>query len=67
MCALTINETLGWGTYSGGVVSRSGYGDGGYDLLVARDKRKIVAIAIDYLVDDNKRFDINFYKKKVTV
>lgn len=66
MCALTINEEDGWGTYSNGVVSRSGYGDGGYDLLVARVNRKIVAIAIDFLVEDNKSFNINFYRE-VTV
>lgn len=63
MCAITINNEEGWGSYSHGVVSRSGYGDGGYDLLVARVNRKIVGITIDFLVDDNKTYDINFYRK----
>lgn len=64
MCKFTLGND-GWGSYPNGVVSRSGYGDGGYDLLLARSNRSIVAIGIDFLVEDNTEFDINFYKTEM--
>lgn len=50
MCKLTLSDQL-WGSYENGVVSRSGYGDGGYDLYVKTDKRKVVGILIDFFVE----------------
>jgi len=47
MCRITLAE-CSWGTYSEGVVSRSGYGDGAYTCLVAKKNKKIVGIAIDF-------------------
>jgi hypothetical protein len=48
MCDRTLGDE-GWGVYDRGVVSRSGYGDGSYELSVAKHKGKIVGIAINYL------------------
>ena len=50
VCNITLSSP-GIGTIDGkGLVSSSGYGDGGYDAYVARnDDGKIVAIEIDYL------------------
>jgi hypothetical protein len=48
MCDRTLGDER-WGVYDRGVVSSSGYGDGSYELSVAKHKGKIVGIAIDYL------------------
>lgn len=48
MCDRTLGDE-GWGVYDRGVVSSSGYGDGSYELSVAKHKGKIVGIAINYL------------------
>ena len=58
MCDRTLSAEQ-WGTYSHGVVSSSGFGDGGYKLLVAKHKGKIVGIAIDYFVLKLKSGDFN--------
>jgi hypothetical protein len=42
----------GWGTYSNGIVSRSGIGDGGYELRVAKHKGKVVGILLDFFMDN---------------
>lgn len=37
-----------WGTYSNGIVSSSGRGDGSYELRVAKHKGKVVGILVDF-------------------
>lgn len=37
-----------WGTYANGAASASGWGDGGYDLYVAKENNKIVGMYIDF-------------------
>lgn len=61
ICSHTLGEQ-GWGHYSNGVVSRSGLGDGGYDLFVARVNRKVVAMAIDFGVEDSPYVDFGWYR-----
>jgi hypothetical protein len=65
MCKITLAER-GWGSYSNGVVSRSGFGDGGYDLFTASKSRKVVAFAIDFCVEENTYIDFDWYKDNVT-
>lgn len=50
MADRTLSE-IGWGSYSHGVVSSSGIGDGSYILRVAKHKGKIVALFIDFGID----------------
>lgn len=50
MCKLTLSDQM-WGSYENGVVSRSGYGDGGYDLYLKKNKGKVVGIKIDFFVE----------------
>jgi hypothetical protein len=64
MCKLTLTEQ-GYGSYSNGTVCRSGYGDGGYPLFVAKKGRQIVAIAVDFLVEDSPYFEFNWYKEMI--
>ena len=64
MCSRTLGEQS-WGTYNNGVVSSSGFGDGGYDLFVARVNRKVVAFAIDFGVEEAKYIDFDWYKETV--
>lgn len=65
MCKMTLTEE-GYGSYSNGTVCRSGFGDGGYDLFTASSGRKIIAMAIDFGVEDTKFVDFDWYKE-VTV
>ncbi len=65
ICSHTLGEKH-WGTYNNGVVSSSGFGDGGYDLFVARVNRKVVAFAIDFGVEEAKYIDFDWYKDHVT-
>jgi len=53
MCDRTLGDE-GWGVYDRGVVSCSGFGDGSYELSVAKHKGKVVGIAINYL--DYKKY-----------
>jgi hypothetical protein len=62
MCKITLSE-IGWGTYSNGIVSRSGFGDGGYQLFTAKSGRKIVAMAIDFAVEEGEFIDFNWYRE----
>jgi hypothetical protein len=64
ICSFTLAEKQ-WGNYTNGVVCRSGFGDGGYDLFVARVNRKVVAFAIDFGVEENKYIDFNWYVSEV--
>lgn len=61
ICSHTLGDK-GWGYYDKGVVSRSGIGDGGYDLFVARVKRKVVAIAIEFQIEDDPIVDFEWFK-----
>ena len=65
MCKLTLSTT-GWGTYSNGLVSRSGFGDGSYCLFTASKNRKIIAMCIDFGVEEDELIDFDWYKE-VTV
>jgi hypothetical protein len=65
MCNRTLGEK-GWGDYKGGVVSRSGWGDGSYDLFTTSDYYgNIVGMAIDFQVEEDKYIDFNWYKKQI--
>jgi hypothetical protein len=61
MCDKTLGKE-GWDTYFKGVVARSGFGDGSYDLFVARFRRRAVAIAIDFGVEDTKYIDFDWWR-----
>ena len=50
MCTRTLGNEH-WGTYSEGVVSSSGIGDGSYDLLVAKKNKQVVGFVINFLLD----------------
>lgn len=50
ICTRTLSNER-WGTYSEGVVSSSGFGDGSYNLLVAKKNKKVVGFVIDFLLD----------------
>lgn len=51
MSDMTLNSKEKWGIYDNGVVSSSGFGDGNYPIYIAKDeKRRIIGIAIDFLV-----------------
>jgi hypothetical protein len=64
ICSHTLGDKH-WGHYKNGVVSSSGFGDGGYDLFVARVNRKVVAFAIDFGVEEAKYIDFDWYKETV--
>ena len=55
MCKLTLTEQM-WGGYENGVVSRSGFGDGGYTLYVAKEEftGKVIAFCIDFAVEEEE-------------
>lgn len=57
MCKFTLAQDR-WGTYETGVVSSSGYGDGGYPLDVARDKSgHIIGMKITFIGEDEEDED----------
>lgn len=62
MCDRTLDKDL-WGAYDKGVVSRTGYGDGSYELSVAKHKGKIVGISIDYLGYKRSAYQLAFKKE----
>lgn len=64
MCDKTLGSEQ-WGAYDNGVVSSSGYGDGSYDLSVAKHNGKVVGIAIDYLGYKKSAFQTEFEKELV--
>ena len=61
MCSRTLGEK-GWGVYDRGVVSRSGFGDGGYKLYVAKHYNRPIAMCIDFAVEEEPVIDFNFFK-----
>lgn len=50
MCDITT-EGNGWGTYPNGIVSRSGCGDGSYELRVAKHKGKVIGMVLDFGIE----------------
>jgi hypothetical protein len=66
MCKITLSER-GWGSYSNGVVCRSGFGDGGYDLWTAKKGRSIVALAVDFDVEVRTYIDLDWYRHQTVV
>jgi hypothetical protein len=65
MCKITLTD-IGWGTYSNGIVTRSGFGDGSYQLFTATKNRKIVGMCVDFGVEETPYIDFEWYKE-VTV
>ena len=53
MCKFTLSG-LGWGSYETGVVTSSGYGDGGYPLEIIEEDGKIVGMRITYIFPDDE-------------
>ena len=64
ICKLTLRN-MGWGKYSHGVACRSGLGDGGYHLYVAKEGRKVVGIMIDFLIDSDHDANPHFVQGKL--
>lgn len=56
ICDLTSSD-LGAETLDGGVVSSSGYGDGGYDCYYTKKDDKIVAVKICFIEEYNEEYD----------
>lgn len=52
-CKQTLDTKLGAGVLKGGVVSSSGFGDGGYECHVARDGEQIVGVKITFIVPED--------------
>ena len=53
MCRFTLNNKEHWGSYDSGVVTSSGYGDGGYPLeIIENDGGQIVGMRITYIFDE---------------
>ena len=50
MCDMTL-EGEGWGSYPNGIVSRSGIGDGSYELRVAKHKGKVIGMVLDFFME----------------
>ena len=61
MCKKTLT-TEGWGTYDQGIVSRSGFGDGSYTLYTARIDGEVVAMAVDFAVEEEPVIDFEFFR-----
>lgn len=57
ICTRTLGKEQ-WGAYSEGVVSSSGFGDGSYDLLVAKKNKQVVGFVINYLLDDRSNKEV---------
>lgn len=61
VCKLTYNEETKHQSgviENSGVVSSSGYGDGSYNVKVARNKNgKVVAVQVDYFDEENDYYD----------
>ena len=58
MCRFTLNNKQQWGSYETGVVTSSGFGDGGYplDTITTKDG-EIVGMRITYIFDDEEDED----------
>ena len=56
MCKFTLSGQ-GWGSYETGVVTSSGYGDGGYPLEIIEEDGKIVGMRITYIFPEDEEED----------
>lgn len=61
MCSRTLGEK-GYGVYDEGVVSSSGFGDGSYTLYVAKNNGKIIAMCVDFQVEEDEVIDFEFFR-----
>mgnify|MGYP006293256153 CR=1 FL=1 len=61
ICNFTLGDES-WGAYDKGVVSSSGIGDGAYTLYTAEYRGKVVAMAIDFGVEEEPVIDFKFYE-----
>lgn len=61
ICSRTLGDKS-WGVYDSGVVSSSGFGDGSYTLYVAKKRGKIVAMCVDFQVEEDPVIDFNFFR-----
>lgn len=66
MCQMTLSKA-GWSTYSNGIVSRSGFGDGSYSLYTVTKGKEIIAMCIDFAVEEDEVIDFDWYKESTTV
>lgn len=64
MCSRTMG-VLHWGTYDEGVVCSSGFGDGSYQLFVSKVDGNIVAMCIDFGVEEGEVIDFEFFKDPI--
>jgi len=54
VCKATLDTPDYWGYAQNGVVSSTGYGDGGYELEVAYSNGKAIAVRIQFIEDDGE-------------
>jgi hypothetical protein len=54
MCDLSDFYKDKWGTYANGIVSRSGLGDGSYELRLAKHKGKVIGMVLDFRIEKLK-------------
>ena len=59
VCDLTLGKERG-GILPFGAVSRSGYGDGGYDCLVKRKNGNVVAAKIVFIANEEEEEDADY-------
>lgn len=64
MCQRTLGEES-FGTYDEGIVSSSGFGDGSYRLYVAKKRGKIVAMCVDFCVEEDEKIDFDFFRSQL--
>ena len=57
ICDHTLREGVGAAVVNGGVVSSSGFGDGGYVCLVAKQDGDVVALEIRFITEDDSEDD----------
>lgn len=57
-CDLTTSTDLGAGVLNGGIVSSSGYGDGGYTAFLTKNKEgQVIGIFIQFLQTEDEEGD----------
>jgi len=61
MCSRTLGDKR-YGVYDEGVVSSSGFGDGSYTLYVAKKRGKIIAMCVDFAVEEDEVIDFEFFR-----
>jgi hypothetical protein len=61
MCSRTLGgNTIG--SYPEGIVTTSGFGDGSYRLYVAKKYNKVIALCIDYAIEEEEVVDFTIPK-----